>query len=109
MKPVNFPESNKVYAEDQPEYIPLATYYAKESPNGDIISCWKLNFLERLKVLFTGRIWVSLWCFHQPLTPSRLSVNKWSMLLKAYFKSDYYRDVVKPQVDKQKANWKIPV
>ena len=69
MKPVEFPEQNVVYAEDQPEYLPLPALNTKNE-HGEVISCWQLSFKERLRILFTGRLWVSLWCFGKPLTPS---------------------------------------
>lgn len=75
MNPVEFKEQNVVYGTEEPEYLPLPALKFP-SPKGEVISCWRLTFLERIKILFTGRIWQSLYSFNQPLTPSRLSVNK---------------------------------
>lgn len=75
MKPVEFKHQNVVFAKDQPEYKPLPALKI-DSPQGEIISCWKMSFIERLKALFTGRIWVSLSSYNKPLTPSYLSVNR---------------------------------
>ncbi len=85
MKPIKFPEHNCVYAEDQPDYIPLPVYKVHESPQGEAISCWKLSWRERIKLLFTGKLW---WCtstFHKPLQPQLPSVNKWDLLNKECF------------------------
>ena len=79
MKPVKFKQVNRVYAKDQPEYQPLPAFIEEDktfNPHGEVISCWKMSLRERLIVLFTGRVWLSLWCFHKPLTPSRLTVRE---------------------------------
>ena len=61
-----------VIAEDQPPYAPLPALRLVDSPGGEVISCWRLGFRERVRVLFTGRIWVSLMCFTYDVTPSYL-------------------------------------
>ena len=75
MKPVKFKHQNIVFAKDQPEYSQLPALRI-DSPEGEVISCWKLNFRERIKVLFFGKIWLSLMSFNKPLTPSMLSVDR---------------------------------
>lgn len=75
MKPVEFKHQNIIFAKDQPQYQPLPALKI-ESPEGQIISCWKLSFKERIQVLFSGRIWSSLMTFNNPLTPSYLAVNR---------------------------------
>lgn len=72
MTPVEFPESNVVYAKDQPEYLPLPAY---RTPDGDVTSCWGMTWRERLCVLLTGRIYVSNLTFNGPLQPQRVSVE----------------------------------
>lgn len=79
MKPVEFPEQNTVYAKDQPEYIPLPAF-KDNGPEGAVISCWQLSFKERIRLLFTGKLWVSLWSFHKPLTPSLFTTKKSDVL-----------------------------
>ena len=66
MQPITFPQSNVVYAKDQPEYLPLP---AHKSAEGIVTSCWKLNFKERLKVLWSGKIFWRQMTFNQPLQP----------------------------------------
>lgn len=80
MKPIHFPESNAVYAKDQPEYIPLPVFKS-DTPEGQCISCWQLSFTERLRILFTGKLWVSLMTFHKPLTPSFFTTKKSDVLI----------------------------
>jgi len=75
MKPVEFKHQNVVFAKDQPEYQPLPALRI-ESPEGEVISCWKMSFKERIKVLFFGRVWLSLMSFNKPLTPSYMAVNR---------------------------------
>lgn len=75
MKAIEFPEQNVVFAKDQPEYLPLPAF-KNDSPQGEVIFCQSLSLKERIKVLFTGKIWVSLLTFNKPLTPSFMSVNK---------------------------------
>lgn len=75
MKPISFKEQNVVYAENQPEYLPLPAYKV-DSPQGQVISCWKLSFRERIRILFTGMLWVSLLSFNRPLTPSFFTTKK---------------------------------
>ena len=79
MKPIKFKEQNIVYAENQPKYLPLPAF-KNESPQGEVISCWQLSFIERMRILFTGKIWVCLLSFNKPLTPSFFSTKKSELL-----------------------------
>jgi len=72
MKPIEFPEHNCVCAKDQPQYLPLPVY---KTEDGVATSCWALSWRERLKVLFTGRIWWSVLTFNHPLQPQRPEVD----------------------------------
>lgn len=75
MKPIEFKYQNIVFAKDQPEYQPLPALKL-DSPQGEVIACWKMNWKEKLKVLITGRVWVNLLSFNKPLTPSYITVNR---------------------------------
>lgn len=75
MKPTSFKHQNIVIAKDQPPYTPLPALRLNTA-NGEVISCWKMSFKERVMVLFTGRVWFSLMSFNKPLTPSFMSVNR---------------------------------
>ena len=70
MKPIDFPESNKVWAEDQPEYMPLPAYTDDEVT----VSCWRLSWKERIVALFRGRFWLRQLNFGQALQPQSVSV-----------------------------------
>lgn len=80
MKPIEFPEQNVVFAKDQPEYMPLPAF-RDSAPTGDVISCWHLSLTERLRLLITGQLWVSLRMFWQPLTPSYFTTKKSDVLI----------------------------
>jgi len=75
MKSIKFKEQNVVFAEDQPEYLPLPAFKDKNN-NGIVVFCEYLTFLERVRVLFTGKIWVSMMTFNKPLTPNYFSTKK---------------------------------
>jgi hypothetical protein len=79
MKPIEFKEQTVIVAKDQPEYLPLPAFI-DNGPEGAVISCWGMTWRERLQILFTGKIWVSLWCFHKPVTPSKIAAFKSEVL-----------------------------
>ncbi len=76
MKLIEFPEQTAIIAKNQPEYLPLPAYKFKDDVNGHIVCCWKLNWQEKIKLLFTGKIWHSILTFNQSLQPQFLSVKK---------------------------------
>ena len=59
LKAIEFEESNNVAKGEG--YFDLPTL----KNNGMFISCWKVSFLKRLKLLFTGKIWLCLEYKHQ--------------------------------------------
>ena len=73
MKPTTFHEQTVVIAKDQPEYIPLPAHITDE---GVATFCWELTLKERIKLLFSGKIWHRVLTFRQPLQPQLLSINK---------------------------------
>lgn len=75
MKPVEFKYQNIVFAKDQPQYRPLPALKLDDDM-GTVISCYRMSFRERIKILFTGRVWLSLASFGKPLTPSFMAVNR---------------------------------
>lgn len=81
MKPIspvlpNSPEiTETVFAKDQPPYLPLPAAYV-EYEGGEIsaISCYKLTLRERLRVIFSGRIWFEVVTFGKGLQPQKPTV-----------------------------------
>lgn len=80
MKPIKFKEVNVTFAENQDEYLPLPAFRSDE-PEGQIVSCWKLTFIERVRILFIGKLWVSLMMFGKPLTPMFFTTKKSEILI----------------------------
>ena len=75
MNLVKFKEVNFTFAENQPEYNPLPCFRAGDE-RGTIVFCYKLSFKERVKLLFSGLLWVSVLTFNQRLQPQYHTVNK---------------------------------
>lgn len=74
MYPTEFKKQNCVYASDQPEYLPLPAFKHNDEWKC-VSSCWKMTAWERIKVLFTGKVWVVMPTFGKPLTPVKLSIE----------------------------------
>lgn len=74
MEPITFPQANKIWAKDgqpdahgQPRYKPLPSY----SNEAMTVTCWALTWGERLRLLWTGRLWLSQLNFGDPLQPQK--------------------------------------
>ena len=74
MSPIVFEQSNVTFAEFQPEYLPLPACKLKDE-QGTVVTCWRLKFFERLKILIYGRIYLQLLTFNKPLQPIKISVE----------------------------------
>lgn len=68
MKPVEFPDQNIVWGGDG--YLPLHAFVNDERT----ISCWSLTVRERLRLLWSGRLWLHQLNFGAPLQPQKLSL-----------------------------------
>jgi hypothetical protein len=69
MKPIEFPGCNVVLGRGQSRYQELPA----RSDGNCVSSCWKLTWKERLKILFTGKLWLAQLTFghrFQPQAPS---------------------------------------
>lgn len=75
MKPIEFDEQTAILAKDQPQYLPLPAHYVGNG-HGDLIFCWQLSWRERVKLLFTGKLWHTVKTFNQHLQPQLLQVDK---------------------------------
>lgn len=80
MKPIDFPERTHLIAEHQDEYVTLPALI-DDGPRGEVVFCMGLSWKERLKILFTGKLWCSLLCFGKPVTPSFFTVNKHELIV----------------------------
>ena len=72
MKPITFKGHNVIYAEKQDEYLDLPAY---RQADGSVTSCWSLSFLERVYLLFTGRIYWTQLTFGKNLQPQRAELT----------------------------------
>ena len=75
MKPLNFEGANIVFGANQPECQPLAERVGNPA-TGQVNTCWELSPDELKRIRETGKIWVSLLTFGQPLQPVLVSVDK---------------------------------
>jgi hypothetical protein len=75
MEPINFEESDVIYGENQPEYMPLPAKFG-DRKLGEIHTCWKLSPEEISEIQKTGVIWLSILTFRNPLQPVALSATK---------------------------------
>jgi hypothetical protein len=73
MTPLRFKESNVTFAEDQPQYQPLPAFRADD---GTVVSCWRLTFWERLRVLFGSPLWLFQLTFGEPLQPQLPQIER---------------------------------
>ena len=90
MKPIKFKEQNMIVAKDQPEYLSLPALRIPKDAEGKVMFCVGLTFKERVKILFSGKLWCILVQFRDrnnrpnPVTPSYFSVSKKDVLDKMY-------------------------
>lgn len=75
MKAVSFKQQTVIIAENQNPYLPLPVVFIT-GKEGHVISCWKLSFKERLKILITGRLWHSQMTFCKPPMPIFMSIDR---------------------------------
>lgn len=66
MQPIKFKGHNIVFGENQPQYKPLPAFIDND---GNVVTCWKLTFYERLKILFSGRFYLQTLTFKSPIQP----------------------------------------
>lgn len=76
MELIDFPGRNVIFAENQPECMPLPAHRDLQDPQGLITCCWRLSWRERLRVLLRGEIWHQVLTFHAPLQPQLLTVER---------------------------------
>lgn len=71
MDAVKFKEMTCTIAKDQPEYMPLPAY----QDDRFTVSKWKLNWRERVRLLFSGTIYLMQMNFRQPLQPQLMRLD----------------------------------
>ncbi len=63
-----------VFAKDQPEYLPLPVLPVESGMQ--IVTRWRLDWRERLRVLFSGDLYLWVMTFGKPLQPVMLEANR---------------------------------
>lgn len=76
MRLIEFQEQTAVIAKDQPQYQSLPAHIDLNDEYGTVTCCWKLSFAERIKLLFTGKIWHQILTFKMNLQPQKLMIDK---------------------------------
>lgn len=71
MRPIEFPEANAMFAEES-EYLPLPAW----TDESEVVHCWRGTWRDRLRFLFTGKMWVHVLTFGKPLQPSSLRTDR---------------------------------
>jgi hypothetical protein len=74
VKPITFFGQTHVIAENQPQYLPLPAHI--DDTTGTMTFCWSLSLVERLQVLFSGRVWHQVLTFGKPLQPQRFVATR---------------------------------
>ena len=72
MKNIKFEESDIMIAKGQDEFKALWAYMDDEVT----VSCYELSWKERLKILFSGKLWIGQANFGMPLQAQLPSVYK---------------------------------
>jgi hypothetical protein len=66
-----------VLAKDQPEYISLPVAYVEYTDGTrSMISCYRLTWRERLRILFSGKVWWEQLTFGQPLQAQKMYLRE---------------------------------
>ncbi len=73
MKAIEFTGCNAIYAKGQPEYLDLPVHKAED---GLVTTCWELSFIDKIKVVLTGKIFLQVLTFNRPLQPLKMLVRK---------------------------------
>ena len=75
MNPIKFPEQNVVFAENQPEYIPLPAYRSDDE-HGQVVTVWEPSDEELTEIVRTKKVYLSQFTFGQALQPVLLSGHR---------------------------------
>ena len=74
MTPTKFEGQNVVYAENQPEYLPLPAMQLQDE-GGTVITCWELSDDELKEVVKNKKVYLSMMTFRNPLQPVSLQTS----------------------------------
>ena len=74
MKPIKFEQANVKVAEKQDEYLTLPAHHSGDM-EGIVTSCWELTPEEIDQIKQSGKIYLQLWTFNNPLQPINISTT----------------------------------
>lgn len=66
---INTKDTNLEIAKEQKEYITLPVHKVKNDDYGRVVAVFSMGIWQRLTVLFTGKIYVNMLTFNNPLQP----------------------------------------
>lgn len=78
MEAVQFKGFNTIYSKNQDPYLQLPAHKSS-AEDGCVTSCWRLSFIERISVLFAGRVYLQILTFSHRidlLPPQRMTVTR---------------------------------
>ena len=62
-----------VLAKDQPQYLPLPVAHLEYGDGTrSMISCYRLTWRERFRILFSGKVWWEQLTFGEALQPQKM-------------------------------------
>lgn len=73
MEAIDFKERNIIIAKDQPQYKPIP---ALRNEAGDVTMCFQLSPEEIEEIGKTGKLWLAVKTFNNPLQPMFLTTKK---------------------------------
>ena len=62
------------FAKDQPEYIALPAHVGPP-PDFMTVTRWRFSFTERVRILLSGDLWLTILTFGKPLQPVKLDAE----------------------------------
>jgi len=75
MKPIKFKECNTTLKSNDKNIADLPALVMNDNDK-IVVTCWKLSFVERIKILVTGKMWNCTMTFGKPLMPVKLTVDR---------------------------------
>ena len=94
MEPIKFKEANKKLVKPDNMTDEECSSLYIYTDGGACVSCWKPSLRERMKILFTGEIWLSILSGD---TQPPVSVSVYSAeMYRAYFRLPTKYDIVHP-------------
>ena len=79
MKAIEFKEQNGALSRKDSPLRPIPIF-KDPSEKAQVVSCWKLSFKERMRLLLLGKLWVSIITYNNPVQPSLFSTRKEDVL-----------------------------